>query len=85
MKTLLKWTAGAVIALSAITGASAANTLKWGAARDLDSRDPYSYGSTFNLAFLNHVYEALTRAGRVLGIAVAHRAALSPAPRRDVP
>jgi peptide/nickel transport system substrate-binding protein len=61
MKTLLKWTAGAVIALSAITGASAANTLKWGAARDLDSLDPYSYGSTFNLAFLNHVYEALIR------------------------
>ncbi len=60
MKALLKWTAGVVIACSAVSTVTA-NTLKWGAARDLDSLDPYSYGSTFNLAFLNHVYEALIR------------------------
>ncbi|MDO5611953.1 MAG: ABC transporter substrate-binding protein [Paracoccus sp. (in: a-proteobacteria)] len=39
----------------------AENVLKWGGSRDIFSLDPYSYGSTSNLAFLNHVYEGLVR------------------------
>ncbi|AXC49905.1 ABC transporter substrate-binding protein [Paracoccus suum] len=41
--------------------ASAENVLRWGSARDIFSLDPYSYGSTSNLAFLNHIYEGLVR------------------------
>ncbi len=46
-------------------GAHAANaqgkTLKWGAAREIASLDPYSFGETFTLSVLNHVYEGLVR------------------------
>ena len=38
-----------------------AATLRWAAARDIGSLDPDSYGDTFTLAFLNHIYEALVR------------------------
>jgi peptide/nickel transport system substrate-binding protein len=38
-----------------------AKTLKWGSARDIGSLDPYSFGDTFTLAFLNHTYEGLVR------------------------
>jgi peptide/nickel transport system substrate-binding protein len=48
-------------ALACLATAGSANTLRWGAARDINSLDPYSYGSTFTLAFLNHVYEGLVR------------------------
>lgn len=41
--------------------ALAEHTLRWGAPQDIFSLDPYSYGSTSNLAFLNHVYEGLVR------------------------
>jgi peptide/nickel transport system substrate-binding protein len=51
-------TGAAVICLA--TGVSA-NTLRWGASRDINSLDPYSYGSTFTISFLNHVYEGLVR------------------------
>ncbi|MFZ1661675.1 MAG: ABC transporter substrate-binding protein, partial [Paracoccaceae bacterium] len=51
-------TAATIVSLAA--GASA-NTLRWGAGRDINSLDPYSYGSTFTLSFLNHVYEGLVR------------------------
>lgn len=40
------------------TGAA---TLRWAAARDIGSLDPDSFGDTFTLAFLNHVYEGLVR------------------------
>jgi peptide/nickel transport system substrate-binding protein len=40
--------------------ASAAE-LRWGASRDMDSLDPYSYGSTFTISTLNHAYEGLVR------------------------
>jgi peptide/nickel transport system substrate-binding protein len=40
---------------------AAAKTLKWGGAREIASLDPYSFGETFTLAFLNHVYEGLVR------------------------
>ena len=38
-----------------------AETLRWGGGRDINSMDPYSFGSSFTLAFLNHVYEGLVR------------------------
>jgi peptide/nickel transport system substrate-binding protein len=51
---------GAVAAL-ALSGAAESKTLKWGAAREIASLDPYSFGETFTLAVLNHVYEGLVR------------------------
>ncbi len=36
-------------------------TLKWGANREIASLDPYSFGETFTLSVLNHVYEGLVR------------------------
>ena len=51
--------AAAIAALAA--GAADAKTLKWGANREIVSLDPYSYGDTFTLAVLNHVYEGLVR------------------------
>ena len=50
----------ASIALGLALPAQAA-TLKWGAARDIYSLDPYSYGDSYTLSFLNHVYEGLVR------------------------
>nr|WP_261968928.1 ABC transporter substrate-binding protein [Prosthecodimorpha staleyi] len=45
-----------------LAGASAeAKTLKWGAGREIASLDPYSFGETFTLSVLNHVYEGLVR------------------------
>jgi peptide/nickel transport system substrate-binding protein len=38
-----------------------ADTLRWGGQRDIYSLDPYSYGDTYTIAFLNHVYEGLVR------------------------
>ncbi len=35
--------------------------MKWGAGREIASLDPYSYGETFTLSVLNHVYEGLVR------------------------
>lgn len=40
---------------------AAAETLRWGASRDLGSLDPYSYGDSFTLGVLNHAYEGLVR------------------------
>ena len=55
----------ALAAMAATIGASGAvaqgKTLKWGAAREIASLDPYSFGDTFTLAVLNHVYEGLVR------------------------
>jgi peptide/nickel transport system substrate-binding protein len=36
-------------------------TFRWGAAREIASLDPYSFGETFTLSVLNHVYEGLVR------------------------
>ncbi|MDJ1157337.1 ABC transporter substrate-binding protein [Chelatococcus sp. SYSU_G07232] len=57
----LKLMLAATAAVMTLSTAAPANTLKWGAARDIDSLDPYAFGSTFTLAFLNHVYEGLVR------------------------
>jgi peptide/nickel transport system substrate-binding protein len=52
----------AAIGLPLVCGAgSQAATLRWAAARDIGSLDPDSFGDTFTLAFLNHVYEGLVR------------------------
>jgi peptide/nickel transport system substrate-binding protein len=48
-------------ALSLLAGAAGAETIRWGGSQDVTSLDPYSYGSTFTLSFLNHVYEGLVR------------------------
>lgn len=51
--------AGLAFALLAPT--ANAETLRWGASRDIYSLDPYSYGDSYTLSFLNHVYEGLVR------------------------
>ena len=51
----------AALAAFAACGAAEAKTLKWGAAREIVSLDPYSFGDTFTLSVLNHVYEGLVR------------------------
>ncbi|KEA08271.1 ABC transporter substrate-binding protein [Rhizobium rhizogenes] len=45
-----------------------AETFRWGASRDLGSLDPDSYGDSFTLGVLNHVYEGLVRYDRNLKI-----------------
>ncbi len=68
------WLMGAAVALGlAAFGAAPAEAqqgkvLKWGAAREIASLDPYSFGDTFTLATLNHVYEGLVRYTGDLGI-----------------
>ncbi|AXC49906.1 ABC transporter substrate-binding protein [Paracoccus suum] len=49
-------------------GPATAETLRWGAARDIYSLDPYSYGESYTIAFLNHVYEGLVRYNEKLEI-----------------
>ncbi len=57
----------ATAAVASLTGAGLAgavqaeNVLKWGANRDIGSLDPYSYGDSFTINVLNHVYEGLVR------------------------
>ena len=56
------WFMAAVAALALAAPLQAdAKTLKWGAAREIASLDPYSFGETFTLSVLNHVYEGLVR------------------------
>lgn len=50
-----------MVSLGLLAGAAQAETLRWAGQRDIFSLDPYSYGSTSNLAFLNHIYEGLVR------------------------
>ena len=59
----------ATAAVSVLAGAaSAENVLKWGANRDIGSLDPYSYGDSFTINVLNHVYEGLVRYNKDLEI-----------------
>lgn len=55
-------------AMLAAPAGAGAETLRWGAQRDINSLDPYSFGDTFTLAVLNHVYEGLVRYDTKLGI-----------------
>ncbi|MDO5703577.1 MAG: ABC transporter substrate-binding protein [Paracoccus sp. (in: a-proteobacteria)] len=43
------------------TAAQADNVMRWAGAKDIYSLDPYSYGDSYTIAFLNHVYEGLVR------------------------
>jgi peptide/nickel transport system substrate-binding protein len=57
---------GAALSLALLSAGSdlaqaQGKTLKWGAAREIASLDPYSFGETFTLSVLNHVYEGLVR------------------------
>ncbi|APE45586.1 peptide ABC transporter [Sulfitobacter alexandrii] len=55
--------------VAALLGSSAiAETIKWGAPRDIVSLDPYSYGDSYTINFLNHIYEGLVRYNRDLEI-----------------
>lgn len=55
-------------AVLAMTMPAAADAFRWGASRDIGSLDPYSYGDSFTLGVLNHVYEGLARYDRNLKI-----------------
>lgn len=57
---------GAAAAL--LAGAASAETIRWGAPRDIVSLDPYSYGDSYTINFLNHIYEGLVRYNRDLEI-----------------
>jgi peptide/nickel transport system substrate-binding protein len=61
MKALPSRFLGSVAALGLLAGMASAETIRWGGSTDLNSLDPYSFGSTFTLSFLNHVYEGLVR------------------------
>lgn len=60
-----KWllaTSVAAALMATVGGVQAqGKTLKWGAGREIASLDPYSFGETFTLSVLNHVYEGLVR------------------------
>jgi peptide/nickel transport system substrate-binding protein len=58
----------ALVAAALLASQAQANTLKWGANRDIGSLDPYSYGDSFTINVLNHVYEGLVRYDRDLKI-----------------
>ena len=53
--------AALLAATLALPWAASATTLRWAAQRDIGSLDPVSFGETFTLSFLNHVYEGLVR------------------------
>jgi peptide/nickel transport system substrate-binding protein len=62
-----------IVQLAAVTAcllatSASAETLRWGANRDIFSLDPYSYGDSFTINVLNHVYEGLVRYNRNLEI-----------------
>lgn len=82
--------------LTGLTSPVQAATLKWGAAHDIYSLDPYSYGDSYTLAFLNHVYEGLVRydanlkidrtgTGRILGKCFRDGLAFPPSQGRKIP
>ncbi len=56
------------LATAFIGTGSMAETVKWGAPRDIVSLDPYSYGDSYTINFLNHIYEGLVRYNRDLKI-----------------
>lgn len=57
----LKSAAMAVALAGALVAPAEAGTLRWAPQRDIVSLDPYSFGDTFTLSVLNHVYEGLVR------------------------
>lgn len=57
----LRSVAAAAVVLLFACAPGQATTLRWAAPRDIGSLDPDSFGDTFTLAFLNHIYEGLVR------------------------
>lgn len=49
------------LAIALLGSTATADTLRWGGPRDIYSLDPYSYGDSYTISFLNHVYEGLVR------------------------
>ena len=60
---MMAWRSAALAAALAgvLIAPAQAGTLRWAPQRDIVSMDPYSFGDTFTLSVLNHVYEGLVR------------------------
>ncbi|MDX8444419.1 ABC transporter substrate-binding protein [Mesorhizobium captivum] len=71
MNQFLRFSVAAAALAAATFSASAENVMRWGSQRDILSLDPYSYGSSFTISVLNHVYEGLVRYDDKLQIAPA--------------
>lgn len=56
------------LAVAVLATTAQAETIRWGAPRDIVSLDPYSYGDSYTINFLNHIYEGLVRYNRDLKI-----------------
>ncbi len=56
------------VAVACLATGLSAETLRWGGSRDIFSLDPYSYGDSYTISFLNHVYEGLVRYNADLAI-----------------
>lgn len=65
---LLEGLAVGALATALAVSAASAETMRWGAPRDIVSLDPYSYGDSYTINFLNHIYEGLVRYNRDLEI-----------------
>ncbi|MEI4196926.1 ABC transporter substrate-binding protein [Roseovarius sp. E0-M6] len=61
VKNLGRTTMAGALSAAMLSGPAFAEEVTWGAARDIFSMDPYSYGSSYTISFLNHVYEGLVR------------------------
>ncbi|WP_417473286.1 ABC transporter substrate-binding protein [Leisingera sp.] len=67
-KTGLKVALLGGMAAATLAATASAETVRWGAPRDIVSLDPYSYGDSYTINFLNHIYEGLVRFDRDLQI-----------------
>ena len=61
-------TVGCGLVATLLASTASAETIRWGAPRDIVSLDPYSYGDSYTINFLNHIYEGLVRYNRDLEI-----------------
>ena len=66
--TKIRQGAFAGLAATLLATTAQAETIRWGAPRDIVSLDPYSYGDSYTINFLNHIYEGLVRYNRDLEI-----------------
>lgn len=64
----IRRTAVCGFAATLLASTASAETIRWGAPRDIVSLDPYSYGDSYTINFLNHIYEGLVRYNRDLEI-----------------
>ncbi|MHC5655836.1 ABC transporter substrate-binding protein [Stappia sp.] len=65
---ILKFTAAAALAVSLMTSAASAETLRFAFQGTLNQLDPYSLNETFTLSSQGNIYEGLTRRGPDLAI-----------------